>query len=135
MYKNILVPIALEHDRDTAGAMEIARLLLSDGGKITALHVMEAIPAYATQYLPAAQMENRHSDAVALLKSELGGVKDVEAVVQTGHSGRTIVEYAEAHDIDCIIIASHRPGLQDYLLGSTAGRVVRHANCPVHVIR
>ncbi|MEM8539822.1 MAG: universal stress protein [Pseudomonadota bacterium] len=135
MYKNILVPIALEHDRDTAGAMDIARLLLSDGGKITALHVMEAIPAYATQYLPAAQMETRHADAETLLKSELGVAKDVKAVVQTGHSGRTIVEYAEAHKIDCIIIASHRPGLQDYLLGSTAGRVVRHANCPVHVLR
>lgn len=135
MYKNILVPIALEHDRDTSGAMDIARLLLTDGGKISALHVLEAIPAYATSYLPAGQMESRHSDAETLLKSELGGVKDVKAVVKTGHAGRTIVEYADAHDIDCIIIASHRPGLQDYLLGSTAGRVVRHANCAVHVLR
>lgn len=135
MYKNILVPIALEHDRDTAGALEIARLLLSDGGKITALHVMEAIPAYATQYLPKEQMETRHSDAEALLKKELAGYKDIKPVVKTGHSGRSIVEFADAQDIDCIIIASHRPGLQDYLLGSTAARVVRHANCPVHVIR
>lgn len=135
MYKNILVPIALEHDRDTSGAMDIARLLLTQGGNITALHVMEAIPAYAAHYLPDGQLESRRTDAEALLKSELGGVKDVKAVVETGHSGRSIVEYADAHDIDCIIIASHRPGLQDYLLGSTAGRVVRHANCPVHVIR
>ena len=135
MYKNILVPIALEHDRDTAGALEIARLLQSEGGKITALHVMEAIPAYATQYLPKSQMETRHADAEALLKKELAGYADVKPVVKTGHSGRSIVDFADAHDIDCIIIASHRPGLQDYLLGSTAARVVRHANCPVHVIR
>lgn len=135
MYKNILVPIALEHDRDTAGAMEVARLLLSEGGKVTALHVMEAIPAYAATYLPDGQLETRRTDAETLLKSELGGVKGVKTVVETGHSGRSIVEYADAHDIDCIIIASHRPGLQDYLLGSTAGRVVRHANCPVHVLR
>jgi universal stress protein F len=33
------------------------------------------------------------------------------------------------------VIASHRPGIQDYFLGSTASRVVRHANCTVHVMR
>ena len=38
-------------------------------------------------------------------------------------------------DTDCVVIASHRPGLQDYLLGSTAARVVRHAACSVHVLR
>ena len=135
MYSNILVPIALEHDRDTAGAFEVARRLLAEGGNITALHVLEAIPAYATTYLPEDQLKHRAADAKTQLVSELGGVKDVKPVVITGHSGRTIVEYANKHDIDCIIIASHRPGLQDYLLGSTAARVVRHANCPVHVIR
>ncbi|WP_245271088.1 universal stress protein [Hoeflea phototrophica] len=55
--------------------------------------------------------------------------------VQARHPGSTIVEYAAAHEIDCIIIASHRPGLQDCFLGSTASRVVRHAKCAVHVIR
>ena len=34
-----------------------------------------------------------------------------------------------------IVIASHDPGLADYLLGSTAGRVVRHAHCSVLVVR
>ena len=36
---------------------------------------------------------------------------------------------------DCIVIGSHKPGLIDYLLGSTAARVVRHAPCAVHVLR
>jgi len=40
-----------------------------------------------------------------------------------------------AHAVDLIVIASHRPGLKDYFLGSTAGRVVRHSPCAVHVIR
>ncbi len=135
MYNNILVPIALEHERDTGGAMMVAHRLLAEGGKITALHVMEAVPGYATQYLPQGHLENRYSETEAALKAELGGVKDVKPVVVSGHSGRSIVEYAEDHDIDCIVIASHRPGLQDYLLGSTAARVVRHAACAVHVLR
>ena len=135
MYKNILVPIALEHERDTGAAMNIAHRLLAEGGKITALHVMEALPGYATQYLPEGHLENRHGEMMAALKAELGGVMDVTPVVVTGHAGRSITDYAEDHGIDCIVIASHRPGLQDYLLGSTAARVVRHAACAVHVIR
>ncbi len=56
-------------------------------------------------------------------------------VLVEGHSGTTILEWAEANGVDCIVVASHRPGLTDYLLGSTAGRVVRHAACSVHVVR
>ena len=135
MYKNILVPIALEHERDTGAAMDIAHRLLAEGGKITALHVMEAIPGYATQYLPEGYKTSRHDEMLAALKAELGGVKDVKPEVISGNAGRAIVDYATDHDVDCIVVASHRPGLQDYLLGSTAARVVRHAVCAVHVLR
>ncbi|MBT8411941.1 MAG: universal stress protein, partial [Octadecabacter sp.] len=44
-------------------------------------------------------------------------------------------DFATDNSIDCIIMASHQPGLEDYFLGSTAARVVRHAKCSVHVIR
>jgi nucleotide-binding universal stress UspA family protein len=58
---------------------------------------------------------------------------DVE--VRSGHSYKTILEVAEEKQVDLIIIASHRPGLQDYFLGSTAAKVVRHARCSVLVMR
>ncbi|MCP3970624.1 MAG: universal stress protein [Rhodobacteraceae bacterium] len=135
MYKNILVPIALDDERDTASAMDIARILKSEGGTITALHVIEALPSYVAQYLSAEQLNNRQGETETLLKSELGGVTDIKPVVITGHSGNSIVDYATDHDFDCIVVASHRPGLQDYFLGSTAARVVRHAPCAVHVLR
>ena len=41
MYKHILVPMALDHGIAET-TMQIARTLLADGGKITALHVHEA---------------------------------------------------------------------------------------------
>jgi len=56
-------------------------------------------------------------------------------VLIEGHSGQTILEWAEANEVDCIVIMSHQPGLQDYFLGNKAGRVVRHARCSVHVVR
>jgi nucleotide-binding universal stress UspA family protein len=55
--------------------------------------------------------------------------------VRAGHPGNQILDLAEETNADLIIVASHRPGLQDYFIGSTAGRVVRHANCSVLVTR
>ena len=34
-----------------------------------------------------------------------------------------------------IVIASHNSGMADYLLGSVADRIVRHAHCSVLVTR
>ena len=135
MYKNILVPMALDHEHKVGGAIDIARKLLDEGGKIIALHVIEAIPQYAAVHLPDNFQEKRHAEAMASLKAELGGAPEVTTVVVTGHAGRTINDYAEQHDCDCIIVASHRPGFKDHFLGSTAAWVVRHSECSVHVIR
>ena len=51
MYKNILVPISFDDNRNAAGAIKVAQALLAEGGKITLLHVMEQIPAYAISYV------------------------------------------------------------------------------------
>lgn len=135
MYKNILVPIALDHERDTNAALDIARALCADGGKITALNVIDQLPSYATEYLPADHAQNQEDGIANAVAEVVGNASDVQVAVIHGHSGRTIVEYAEDNNADLIVIASHRPGLQDYFLGSTAARVVRHAPCAVHVVR
>ena len=69
---------------------------------------------------------------------ELGALADeagTDSEVLSGHTPLKILEYATEIGADLIIIASHRPGLQDYFLGSTAARVVRHAECAVLVDR
>ena len=50
-------------------------------------------------------------------------------------SARDILDFANEAGVDLIVIASHDPGLADYLLGSVAARVVRHAHCSVFVTR
>ncbi|WP_027255925.1 universal stress protein [Leisingera aquimarina] len=135
MYKNILVPIAPDHGADSASSLQVARLLADNDARITALTVADEIPGYVVQQLPEGLLEDTRAEMLTALKSDLGGVKDIKADVVTGHAGRTINDYAEAHGADCIVIASHRPGLQDYFLGSTGARVVRHAKCTVVVIR
>jgi len=135
MYKNILVPMAIDHGARTEQALEVAHALAGKAGKITAFHVVEQMPPYVAQYLPEGQMDKNISDAETSLRADIGGVKDVKVVVVAGHAGTTITEYAEEMGVDLIVIASHRPGLQDFFLGSTAARVVRHATCAVHVVR
>ena len=47
-----------------------------------------------------------------------------------------ILDYAEGHNIDLIVLASHgKHGLERYLLGSTAEKVTRYSTCPVLSIR
>ncbi len=135
MYKHILVPIAFDHDRDAGEALAIARALAAEGAKITALHVMEEVPSYVAQYLPEGRLEENMAELKKRLAEELGDIEGVDPVVISGHPGHSIIEYAKDHDADCIVVASHRPGIQDWFLGSTAARVVRHAPCAVHVCR
>lgn len=135
MYKSILVPVSFEADRNAQGAMEIAKALCADGGSITCLHVLEQLPKYATEYLPDGHLEAAKADVVEGLKSLVEDVPNASTMVVDGHSSRTILAHADNNDVDLIIVASHQPGMQDYLLGSTAAKVVRHAKCAVHVLR
>ena len=135
MYKHILVPVAFDHDRDANEAMSIASCLAAEGAKITALHVMEEVPSYVAQYLPEGRLDENRAELQSRLNADLEGDDGVTPVVVSGHPGHTILEYAEENEVDCIVVASHKPGIQDYFLGSTAARVVRHAACAVHVCR
>ena len=135
MYDHVLVPIAIDHGAGTQEALSIAAHLRASGGRITAVTVIEPVPGFIANELPEGQIEKTANDVLATLKTEVGGAEGVEAVVVHGHPGRTIVDYAVENGIDCIVIASHKPGLSDYFLGSTAARVVRHAPCAVHVVR
>ncbi len=134
MYGKILVPMALDHGISPQ-TLEVARALLQPGGEIVALHVYEAPQGSVSAYLDEEVVKSGFEAARNRLKEKLAGLDDVTAVIMKGHTSRSIIDYADEHGIDCIVIGSHRPGLRDYLLGSTAARVVRHAQCSVHVQR
>lgn len=57
------------------------------------------------------------------------------AQVEMGSPRDKILESADKLKAQMIIIASHRPSIATYLLGSNAAAVVRHAKCPVLVVR
>ena len=60
----------------------------------------------------------------------------VDKVTKSGHTIVEIVDYARENAVDLIIISTHgHTGLAHVLLGSTAENIVRHAPCPVLVVR
>ncbi len=135
MYSNILVPIALDNEEDrSAQAMDIAKALSAEGATITLLHVVEAVPSYAISYI-SSDILDATREGIEVEMARLAAPIGANSVVIEGHSGRSILDYAEEQGNDLIVIASHRPGMQTLLLGSTATHVVRHAQCSVHVVR
>lgn len=135
MYHNILVPIAFDDERDTSAPLKLAEILATPQARITLLHVVEHIPAYAISYMPADFLAETRKAIQQQLEDMAAKLPNATAVVIEGHSGRSILDWADKNGPDLIIVASHRPGMQDLLLGSTAAQVVRHARCAVHVVR
>jgi len=135
MYHNILVPISFDVDRDVSAPLKLAKLLATPEAKITLLHVVEHIPGYAISYMPQDYLVEARKAIREELDELSATIPGATGVVIEGHSGRSILDWADTNNPDLIIIASHRPGMQDLLLGSTASQVVRHAACAVHVVR
>ena len=136
MFKTILVPIDIANAGVSKSVIDIAATNGNADTQIILLNVVEEIPKWAAVELPHDIQEKSLQSAMAELNaiSQATDIK-TEVEVRVGHPYHTILEVAEEKKAELIIIASHQPGLQDYLLGSTAAKVVRHAKCSVMVFR
>lgn len=111
--------------------------------KLTLVHVVEpmATPDFASTFPLVMESDQVKAAAKGKLTSLIK-----EARIPRGTVGQVLVRFGSAfHEItdaarmlkvDLIIISTHgHTGLKHALLGSTAERVVRHAPCPVFVVR
>lgn len=61
---------------------------------------------------------------------------EVEPVILEGNVASEIVDFAEKHDIELIVLGTHgKTGIQRFLIGSVAENVVRYSKKPVLVVR
>jgi len=139
MFKNILVPIDLTHAEKSSALLDRAKEVADQhSGKLTLLNVIPEIPPYVTIELPKDMHEKVVTNARAKLRELVKKHKisaSTEFMVEHGHPMQEILKAATSTHADLILVASHQPGLSDYLLGSVAGKVVRHAHCSVMVLR
>ena len=135
MYKSILIPVDLANVTKVNSLIDNASVH-SSNSKIILLNVVEDIPSWAAVELPRGILDKSVQSSLEKLEALAASASiEVEVEVRVGHPYKTILEVAEEKSAELIIVASHQPGLQNYFLGSTAAKVVRHATCSVLVVR
>jgi nucleotide-binding universal stress UspA family protein len=123
-----------------------AAIARATGATIICVHVVESIvPAVGysglAEPMPIADVSEQLEDSAErelprLAEcEEFDGLK-VEEVIVHGDPAAEIVRVAGEREADLIVVSSHgRTGLGRIIFGSTAEAVVRHAGCPVLVVK
>lgn len=145
MYKRILVPVDGSEKAATA-AIHGAELASKLGSELILFHVVPSLPPYVEPYpdrLGNIQQViidefSRHGhDILAKVKDDLEPYRlNIISDIAVGHPAEEIVKKAKDMECDLVIMGSRGLGeLKGYLLGSVSNRVIRHAACPVLVVR
>ena len=133
--------IAIDHGPVAAHAaqtgVELARSL---GAEVAFIHAVDPALGNATEggFSPHDLIARAEKDGKKLLTGlrRRMSLSSSAAFVQVGNPAKEIVKAAQYWPADLIVIGSHgREGVLRALLGSVAETVVRHAPCPVLVIR
>jgi len=109
------------------------------GAEIAFVHAIEPGLSQAPGVLPSdliAEAEREGRRLIAGFRQLLPQSSSSLEFIQVGKPASEIVRTAKEWPADIIVIGSHgRHGIQRALLGSVAEAVMRHAPCPVLVIR
>jgi universal stress protein A len=145
-FRTILVPT--DFSAISEHSMEyVQRLAKRFHSAVVLLHVFEPSYPYPVDGLahfpgdlhdPRNELQSRLSDRLELLTTEWRSVTGlpVTSEIRLGRAYDEIVTTARKIKADLIVIPTHGyTGLKHVLIGSTAEKVVRHAPCPVLVIR
>lgn len=140
LYRNIV--IATDGSENTLRAIsqgiEIAKL---SGAIVHALYVVDTPSTISENWTAGKKtvyeiMRKDGEKAVSKIKElgEASGVK-VKEVVLDGYPGKEIIDFAENNDIDLIVMGTlGKTGLEKFLVGSIAEKVVRNSRVPVMVV-
>jgi nucleotide-binding universal stress UspA family protein len=123
-----------------------ASLARKFGASIIAVHVIEPlVPTVGysgmTEPLPIADITDQletsaERELPRIAECEECAGLEIEEVIVHGEAAAEIVRVAKDRRADLIVLSSHgRTGLGRILFGSTAEAVVRHASCPVLVVK
>jgi nucleotide-binding universal stress UspA family protein len=137
--RKILVPI--DGSEFSLNSAKYAIKLAKDvNAQLICIHVIESIPYW---YAPPEYRE----DMKKKVESWFNAIKDIaktfaileiktEIFMDVHSVTESIIDYATTGNIDLIVLGTRgRTGLKKFLMGSVATDVVRHAHCPVLIVR
>jgi len=140
--KKILCP--LDFSEIAPKALEYAVFMaISHNAELQLLNVVDQLHGFDSfQILAltpneiAERMETQANQNLSNMISQIKERVGIKKAVRHGKASVEIIEMAREMQADIIIMGSHgRTGLSHVLIGSVAEAVVRHAGCPVLVIR
>ena len=113
--------LAAEHDATVYGLYVVEPVAVAEGGAGQVIEAMEETGKEITSEFA----EEAESNG-------LTAITDIE----TGVAHREILEYADANDVDLMVVGTHgRTGIGRYLLGSVTEKLVRLSDVPVLTVR
>ncbi len=140
MYKRIVLAVDLaEPTPSPKGLAQAVEMAAIGGGELRLVNVQPVIPATFMEYVPVDFDIGQATRAKEALDAILSGIdlpaERKSAAARAGGIYHELLEEASEWDADLIVVGSHRPVMSDYLLGSNAKTIVRHAQCSVLVVR
>ena len=132
----VVVPV--DFSEPSLAAVEVARTLVDAPSHLHVIHVLPPIsPMDPGVVWDAWNDASRAEHAKNALRERLGADAGEYGIdVRVGDPAREIAERAKELQAGLIVLPSHgRTGAARLLIGSVAERVVRHAHCPVLVLR
>lgn len=137
----ILVPVD-GSDNSKRALMQAAKVAGRNGAEITVVHVIDMPP---TVYVESQKLLNqlleqyrRESAKVLDEYEDIAEKEGVEAksVILEGAAAESIVDYADKHGIDMIVMGSRGLGkIKGAFLGSVSSKVLQHAKCSVLIVK
>lgn len=136
----LLVPVdgSAQSSRAAQWAAQLAR---QTAGAVTLLHIFDI---NATEAIGLASLSKAHVEEIKQHVSKtsfenaqaLMGDFDATTAITTGHPADEIVAYAKNHKIDHVVMGSRGMSpVRELLIGSVSDKTIRHAPCPVTIIR
>jgi universal stress protein A len=140
--KRILCPT--DFSATAEKALEYAVFLASShNAELQLLHVVDHLHGFdnylilsLTPHEIAERMEKHANENLSDVANQIKETVKIEKAVRHGKTSVQIIEMAREMKADLVVMGTHgRTGLSHVIIGSVAEAVIRHAHCPVLVVR
>jgi nucleotide-binding universal stress UspA family protein len=140
MFRRILLAVDLADESPTPKVLRQALELAAFAeGELRLVNVQPLLPSTFMEYVPAdfdAALEAHAREALERIVAKIEAPKvKISTAVASGSVYHELLREATEWKADLIVVGSHRPVMSDYLIGSNAKTIVRHAQCSVLVLR